>query len=252
MFHLNEQERVKAKVKPPRMGGEKRGVFATRSPHRPCPIGLSLVKIDCAVNDTLHISGVDLVDGTPVLDIKPYIPAYDNPALHSHSLRETTGSKTCPCQLQDSLVRVPPWVYSQETSCIDVEMSKKAEDQLSLFHCHPTTGNFSSDNCKLHAEKTSSEVEPANKELSSYVLHTFRSVSDAREAIVEVLKQDPRSVYRRERFSHELYKFSMDNLNVTCEFTTEGKAKVIDIHPKERWVYKHSSSESDGGTVSLS
>ena len=252
MFHLNEQERVKAKVKPPRMGGEKRGVFATRSPHRPCPIGLSLVKIDRVVNDTLHISGVDLVDGTPVLDIKPYIPAYDNPALHSHSLRETTGSKTCPCQLQDSLVRVPPWVYSQETSCIDVEMSKKAEDQLSLFHCHPTAGNFSSDNCKLHAEKTSSEVEPANKELSSYVLHTFRSVSDAREAIVEVLKQDPRSVYRRERFSHELYKFSMDNLNVTCEFTTAGKAKVIDIHPKERWVYKHSSSESDGGTVSLS
>jgi hypothetical protein len=251
VFHLNEQERVMAKVKPPRMGGEKRGVFATRSPHRPCPIGLSLVKIDRVVNDTLHISGVDLVDGTPVLDIKPYIPAYDNPALHSHRLRET-GSKTCRCQLQDSLVRVPPWVDSQESSCIDVEISKKAEDQLSLFHCHPTAGNFSSDNCKLHAEKTSSEVEPANKELSPHVLHTFSSICDAREAIVEVLKQDPRSVYRKDKCSHEPYKFSIDNLNITCEFTTEGKAKVIDIHPKKQLVYKHSSSDSDGGTVSSS
>ncbi|MFT3930400.1 MAG: tRNA (N6-threonylcarbamoyladenosine(37)-N6)-methyltransferase TrmO [Spongiibacteraceae bacterium] len=68
-------------VRPPRLGGnEKLGVFATRSTHRPNPIGLSVVEllrveIDNGVR--LHIRGADLLDGTPVLDIKPYIPYAD-------------------------------------------------------------------------------------------------------------------------------------------------------------------------------
>lgn len=66
---------------PPRLNGLRTGVFATRSPHRPCPIGLSLVKIDRIMENTIYFSGVDMVDQTPVLDIKPYIPQYDNPTL---------------------------------------------------------------------------------------------------------------------------------------------------------------------------
>lgn len=54
------------------------GVFATRSPHRPNPIGLSLVKIERVEKDGIVLSGVDLVDGTPVLDIKPYLPEIEN------------------------------------------------------------------------------------------------------------------------------------------------------------------------------
>jgi tRNA (adenine37-N6)-methyltransferase len=73
LFHQNTNLRYHAKVHPPRLGGEPIGVFATRSPHRPNPIGLSLVKLDKVEGDTLHLSGVDLVDGTPVLDIKPYL-----------------------------------------------------------------------------------------------------------------------------------------------------------------------------------
>lgn len=68
-------------VRPPRMGGnEKIGVFATRSTHRPNPIGLSaveLLKIEIAEGVKLYIRGADLLDGTPVLDIKPYIPYAD-------------------------------------------------------------------------------------------------------------------------------------------------------------------------------
>lgn len=74
VFHLNKTERYHAKVHPPRMGGKTMGVFATRSPHRPNPIGLSLVKIEKIVEDGVEVSGIDLVDGTPVLDIKPYLP----------------------------------------------------------------------------------------------------------------------------------------------------------------------------------
>ena len=62
---------------PPR---RPRRVFATRSPFRPNPLGLSLAKLERVDGARLELSGVDLVDGTPILDVKPYIPAYDAPA----------------------------------------------------------------------------------------------------------------------------------------------------------------------------
>lgn len=71
-----------ATVRPPRLGGNQRvGVFATRSPFRPNPIGLSCVKLDGirveGAQVILDVSGVDLLDGTPIYDIKPYIPYTD-------------------------------------------------------------------------------------------------------------------------------------------------------------------------------
>lgn len=71
-------------VRPPRLGGNKRmGVFATRSPYRPNPIGLSSVKLvgiehTKSEGDVLIVSGADLLDGTPIYDIKPYLPFTDS------------------------------------------------------------------------------------------------------------------------------------------------------------------------------
>jgi tRNA-Thr(GGU) m(6)t(6)A37 methyltransferase TsaA len=78
VFHLNvEQKRAwRPKVLPPR-SETKRGVFATRSPHRPNPIGLSAVKIERVDGLVVHLRGVDLLDGTPVLDLKPYVAYAD-------------------------------------------------------------------------------------------------------------------------------------------------------------------------------
>lgn len=73
-FHLNQG--WKPKVTPPR-SDRKRGLFATRSPHRPNPIGISAVELVRVEGLTLHIRDVDLVDGTPVLDIKPYVTYTD-------------------------------------------------------------------------------------------------------------------------------------------------------------------------------
>jgi tRNA-Thr(GGU) m(6)t(6)A37 methyltransferase TsaA len=73
-FHLVEGWR--AKVLPPR-STRRRGLFATRSPHRPNPIGLSCVRLARIEGRVLHILDVDMVDGTPVLDIKPYVPYAD-------------------------------------------------------------------------------------------------------------------------------------------------------------------------------
>lgn len=77
LFHKNSNKKFYPKVAPPRLGGETVGVFATRSPHRPNPLGLSCVKLDRIEGDTLYFSGIDLIEGTPVLDIKPYIAFAD-------------------------------------------------------------------------------------------------------------------------------------------------------------------------------
>ncbi|XP_032665305.1 uncharacterized protein LOC116841458 [Odontomachus brunneus] len=94
-FHRNDSTHTRAKVAPPRLNGVRTGVFSTRSPHRPCPIGLSLVKILKIENHTIYFEGVDMVNQTPVLDIKPYIPQYDSP-LHieksSNRLRENNAN----------------------------------------------------------------------------------------------------------------------------------------------------------------
>lgn len=68
----------KAKVRVPRLDGGKLGVYATRTPHRPCPIGLTVAKVEGVHGRMLLISGADLVDGTPVLDVKPYLPYCDS------------------------------------------------------------------------------------------------------------------------------------------------------------------------------
>lgn len=82
-FSENKDKPWSPTVRPPRLGGnERKGVFATRSPFRPNPIGLSCVKLESVELEgpdapVLVVSGADLMDGTPVFDIKPYIPYSD-------------------------------------------------------------------------------------------------------------------------------------------------------------------------------
>lgn len=82
VFHEAMQNGWRPTVRPPRLGGNKRiGVFASRSPFRPNPVGLSVVELERIEYDNgrclLHLRGADLLDGTPVLDIKPYLPYVD-------------------------------------------------------------------------------------------------------------------------------------------------------------------------------
>ena len=73
IFHLHLVTEPSLKAHPP-WDNKEHGVFATRSPHRPNPIGVSVVRLEEIDGNILKISRVDMVDGTPVLDIKPYIP----------------------------------------------------------------------------------------------------------------------------------------------------------------------------------
>lgn len=111
VFHQAIREGWKATVRPPRLGGNQRiGVFASRAPFRPNPIGLSAVLlegIDC--NDghcKLHLRGADLLDGTPVLDIKPYLPYAD-------ALPEASGGFAAQAPVSDLTIRFSREAESQ-------------------------------------------------------------------------------------------------------------------------------------------
>ena len=73
-FHLSKGFPLRAK---PYMDNEARGVFAMRGPSRPNPIGISIVRLVRVEQNILHIQDVDIVEGTPLLDIKPYVPEFD-------------------------------------------------------------------------------------------------------------------------------------------------------------------------------
>ena len=73
-FHLAGKPSLQVK---PYMDEETRGLFATRAPSRPNPIGMSIVQLLRIEENKLYIRGVDVVDGTPLLDIKPYVPNFD-------------------------------------------------------------------------------------------------------------------------------------------------------------------------------
>jgi tRNA-Thr(GGU) m(6)t(6)A37 methyltransferase TsaA len=77
LYHFHRVQEVKLVVTP-FMDSQPRGVFATRAPKRPNPIGLSIVKLLGIEQNTLHIENVDILDGTPLLDIKPYVPEFDH------------------------------------------------------------------------------------------------------------------------------------------------------------------------------
>lgn len=124
VFHLNTKssnpKRIKSKISPPALGGKKVGIYATRSPHRYNPIGITLCKIDrieripktkhTEERVVIHISGLDLVDGTPVLDIKPFVPTYDS--------------------VPEDNVRMPSWVEGGLATQRNVEIGQDALDDL--------------------------------------------------------------------------------------------------------------------------
>ncbi|MGB0662238.1 MAG: tRNA (N6-threonylcarbamoyladenosine(37)-N6)-methyltransferase TrmO [Pontibacterium sp.] len=101
VFSANMEQGWKPLVRPPRLGGNKKiGVLATRSPFRPNPIGLSAVKLLNISDDkghiTLTVEGADLLDGTPIIDIKPYVPYSDQLADATYPMTEPSVKLSLP------------------------------------------------------------------------------------------------------------------------------------------------------------
>lgn len=119
-FHQNKKVgSAKPKVAPPKLGGARVGVFSTRAPYRPNAVGLSLARLDKLDGATLNLSGLDIVDGTPVYDLKPYIPSFDAPN-------------------ESAVVQYPQWLRSVQApeKLLRVVVTPEAKDAVHALAHH--------------------------------------------------------------------------------------------------------------------
>jgi tRNA-Thr(GGU) m(6)t(6)A37 methyltransferase TsaA len=178
IFHLNstsskkrQNKQFPSKISPPALGGKKVGVFATRTPHRPNPVGFSLCKIDKVVIPkkmkhkkakdqpySVYVSGLDLVDGTPVLDIKPYVPHYDSVGYVPDNQKNNDNSIGIDDDDDDdddddehnindndneseNSVRLPQWVSDGLDKRRPVSFTPSANKQLNTIMTNEDTAN---------------------------------------------------------------------------------------------------------------
>lgn len=135
LFSATADQGWKPRVRPPRLGGNKRlGVFATRSPFRPNPIGLSPVELTgIRIEDNrvlLDVNGADLLDGTPILDIKPYLPYADVIPDAHFGLAESIEKLTLPIHWSEEASKA----LIQESARLNQPLSQQIEE---ILRCDP-------------------------------------------------------------------------------------------------------------------
>jgi tRNA-Thr(GGU) m(6)t(6)A37 methyltransferase TsaA len=172
IFHATQEQGWKPLVRPPRLGGNKKlGVLATRSTFRPNPIGMSIVKLDDISYHKnqviLNISGLDLLDGTPIIDIKPYVPYSDNVSDAQAGFAQTSP-----------------------ISDISVSFNKSAQLDLQKYQ---------------------------NK------------ASDLTTLITQILAQDPRPAYKKNKEDDNIYGIRLYDLNIKWRLISTRHIEVIDI-----------------------
>ena len=167
----NERGRksIPAKVAPPRLHGSKVGCLSTRSPHRPNPIGLSVCAVDEVTKDYIVVSGLDMIDGTPVLDIKPYIP-YD---IIPSTLPIPMASDEVGNPLSNKFLEVPSWIYEYDIPSRKIVYSTDALKELEFL---------------MNVQKKCPK--------KSFYSIVYSDVEDTMRLITQVLRQDIRSVHQ--------------------------------------------------------
>ncbi|XP_054277835.1 tRNA (adenine(37)-N6)-methyltransferase isoform X2 [Macrosteles quadrilineatus] len=236
-FHKNESNHIRAKVAPPRLNGARIGVFGTRSPHRPCPIGLSLVHIDKIDGSSIFFSGVDMVDGTPVLDLKPYIPHYDNPSdltvdtegmerleLDGQESEEEGGSASAPLPIVGLRPPLPP------SDVIEREAPDGEEEQLqAAIRTHSPLP--SSAHVRVPEWISQSPMSQLQVTFTPQVQGNLDSISEREgnisRIITDILREDPRSVYLRDRYANQFYTFLINGHHVSCKFDDNSRTVKV-------------------------
>ena len=175
-----------------------------------------------------------MIDGTPILDIKPYIEKYDYPLQVDRSISSKTDCVTeteqQPTTENQNLVEpssssssssVPSnWVNGSVVSDIAVDFTPRSLKQLSAFH--PKS---------FHQQ---SSAEPSSSSCK-FCFRMFESDQEGKEAIVSLLQADPRSVYRRNKCVDRLYFFTIDAMHITAWFDIDaestGLVEVVRVKP---------------------
>jgi tRNA-Thr(GGU) m(6)t(6)A37 methyltransferase TsaA len=206
-----KQPTPRVKIRPPR-APTKVGTLASRSPHRPNPLGLSLVTIDWwdASLRELHITGLDLVNGTPVYDLKPYVP-WDIPGYQGGAPAASMASADNPRRNETVLppiLRVPEWV-AQDDELASVVFTPIAKDSLQLALCQGRLAPLYS-------------LSPLSSGIDD--------IDAAQRTIQEILAQDPRSSHKglknnargttSNNAQNYSFVFGRCNVNFTVDNTT--------------------------------
>ena len=159
----------------------------------------------------LHVSGIDILDGTPIVDIKPYIKRYDFPEIPVSGNLETSdpNNEIRPTVIESEPTDVPNgWVDGSVVSEVNVEFTPKSLEQLKRFH----------------------KSDETNK--CDFCLKHLKGFEDSKDAITNLLRADPRSVYRRTKCVDRLYYFTIDSLHITSWFDIETNVvEVLKIKP---------------------
>lgn len=218
VFHENDSFKtgkpfLKTKIHPPRFEGQAVGVFASRSPHRPNPIGLSLVRILAVNGRTLKVSGVDLIDQTPILDIKPYLASIEAP-LGAHEGWSAAARSEAEYQIS--------W-------------SQRALDDLARLLAEQRGAGGTNNPASKHKPDTGLANEPSTLEAK-------------RSAIEAILRLDPRPiVYRGTRDNPDPYMnrygFRFENWNVVFEMS-----ELTDHVSSDTGISSHGSNFAGGNT----
>ncbi|XP_065213747.1 tRNA (adenine(37)-N6)-methyltransferase [Planococcus citri] len=248
-FHKNDTTHVRAKVAPPRLNGLRTGVFGTRSPHRPSPVGLSLVRIDRVEGSSVYFSGVDMLDGTPVLDIKPYIPQYDNPLNLGHTCNstDTLRDRLSVGEPLDDCVRMPREAPDGE-ECGSADDGAKPPAHSAFTEEQIRVPQWISE--PINSQLTVTFKERANSYLDSpECTDETGSSENLRNTITRILEEDPRSVYVRERYSNQFYTFLIDDHHVSCKFDDTNHSvqvyKIVKASSVTEWKGSFDKSEHD-------
>ncbi|MEN2751431.1 tRNA (N6-threonylcarbamoyladenosine(37)-N6)-methyltransferase TrmO [Psychrobacter sp. FBL11] len=203
--HINKtQDSFRAQVRPPRLGGnEKIGVFASRSMYRPSGLGLSVVKLERVEvvegRVLLIIRGADMIDGTPIIDIKPYV-AYSDAVIEAKS----GFAPTAPALLD---VTMTESAYEQFMTLINVEQVKIGQsDKTNHQDVGTKNATVSSVVCKMQSQLLISDID----------------------SIKALIAQDPRPAYRRTEIN-AAFVMRYKSVDVSFQLLESGQLQITAI-----------------------
>ena len=199
----NQQEKVESafrpQVRPPRLGGnQKIGVFASRSMYRPSALGLSVVKLECIEivegRVLLIISGADMIDGTPIIDIKPYV-AYSDALPHA----------------QSGFAPSAPHL-------LDVTVTELAYEQFIQIIANQSADNTAVENAKNKQSSVKAVIDKIQKQLLRSDLDTIKAL----------IAQDPRPAYRRTEINTS-FIMRYKSIDVSFQLLESGELQITNI-----------------------
>ena len=204
------RKRFKAKINPPKLkDGTKVGVFSARTPHRPNAIGLTLVKlinVDIK-NKTLELSGVDLVHGTPVVDIKPYVPYYDaiTNATVPMWVENSLSAPMLNVKIQENVTKIMQ--LRIEGSCSAEEPEKETVETV--------VGE--KEDGSVGGKKTKKRKKKKKKKKDGNQSKLYKNVKDMEKAVMEMLRLDMNSGTTANKVQQEKKKRKQDDVDGEVE-----------------------------------